>query len=40
MKLNRISAALFAIGMIGAAQAQTKVSDDVVKIGVLTPRWR
>jgi branched-chain amino acid transport system substrate-binding protein len=36
MKLNRISAALFAIGMIGAAQAQTKVSDDVVKIGVLT----
>ncbi len=36
MKLNRISAALFAVGMIGAAQAQTKISDDVVKIGVLT----
>jgi len=41
MKLNRIAAALCVLGFTGAvpagaAHAQAKISDDVVKVGVLT----
>ncbi|KAG0920454.1 hypothetical protein G6F31_020714 [Rhizopus arrhizus] len=36
MKLNRIAAALLTLGAAGAVHAQAKISDDVVKVGVLT----
>ena len=36
MKLNRIAAALCTLGLAGVAHAQGGISDDVVKVGVLT----
>ena len=36
MKLNRIAAALCAIGLAGVAHAEAGISDGIVKVGVLT----